>query len=255
VGVVALLGRRVPPALRLLLVTIAIVDDLGAVLVIAVGYTAAIDSGALAAAAGTVAAMVALNRRGVRALPPYLLLGVLLWLLVYRSGVHATVAGVLTSLAVPLRDRGGTANTGGASPLERLEHALAPWVALLVVPLFGFANAGVALAGIGIATAAAPLPLGIAAGLFLGKQAGVFAAVRIAVAAGVARRPAGAGWAQLWGMSLLCGIGFTMSLFIGGLAFADPARHDAVRVAVLAGSLLSALAGYAVLRLSGRTTA
>lgn len=254
VGVLALLGRRVPAALKLLLVTIAIVDDLGAVVIIALGYTAGIDPGALAAAAGVLAAMTLLNRRGTTALLPYLVLGVLLWLLIHRSGVHATIAGVLTALAIPLRPSPGRPDDA-ASPLHRLEHALHPWVAWGVVPLFGFANAGVSLAGVGPATLLAPLPLGLACGLFVGKQLGIFLSIRIAVAAGIAQRPAGANWWQLWGMSLLCGIGFTMSLFIGGLAFADPALVDAVKVGVLGGSLISALAGYAVLRVSGRVRA
>jgi NhaA family Na+:H+ antiporter len=243
VGVVALLGSRVPPSLRLLLVTIAIVDDLGAVLIIALGYTERIDLPALLAAAGPLAVMLHLNRRGVVRLSPYLLLGLLLWLLIHRSGVHATIAGILTALAIPLR-------TGAApAPLDRLEHRLQPWVAGLVVPVFGFANAGIALSAIGPASWLTPLPLGLATGLFVGKQAGIFLSIRLAVALGLARRPAGAGWTQIWGMALLCGIGFTMSLFIGGLAFADPVLVDLVKIGVFAGSLLSALAGYLVLRL------
>ena len=248
VGVMALLGRRVPASLKLLLVTIAVVDDLGAVVIIALGYSQGVDLGALAAAAGMLALMTACNRRGVTALPVYLLLGVLLWWLVHRSGVHATLAGVLTGLTIPLHASPGRPDDAG-SPLHRLEHALHPWVAWGVVPLFGFANAGLSLAGVGPAALLAPLPLGLAAGLFVGKQAGIFLSIRLAVAGGLVQRPAGADWRQIWGMSLLCGIGFTMSLFIGGLAFADPAQVDAVKLGVLAGSLLSACVGYAILRL------
>jgi len=243
VGVLGLLGSRVPPSLRLLLVTIAIVDDLGAVLIIAFVYTQSIDLAALAAGAGLLAVMTWINRRGVLAIWPYLALGALLWLCLHRGGVHATLAGVLTALAVPLR-------TGKTHPpLVRLEHALQPWVAVLIVPLFGFANAGVSLAGVTPAALLTPLPIGLAAGLFLGKQAGIFLSIRLAVATGLAARPAGARWSQIWGMALLCGIGFTMSLFIGGLAFVDPALIDAVRIGVLGGSLISALAGFIVLRL------
>ena len=162
------------------------------------------------------------------------------------SGVHATIAGVLAAMAIPVGE-------GPRSPLQRLEHGLHPWVAFGIVPLFGFANAGVSFAGLGLGTLFAPLPLGIATGLFFGKQIGIFGSVRLAVACGLADRPAGARWVQIYGVALLCGIGFTMSLFIGGLAFADPLLGDEVRIGVLGGSLLSALAGYALLRWAGRS--
>ena len=246
IGVLALLGRRAPASLKLFLTTVAIVDDMGAVAIIALFYATGLDLPALAAATGLLAAMVWLNRRGVTALSPYLALAAGLWVAVHLSGVHATIAGVLAALAIPLRA------DEAHSPLHRLEHALSPWVAYLVVPLFGFANAGVALGGAGALLA--PLPLAIAAGLFVGKQAGIFASVRIAVALGWGERPAGASWRQVYGVALLCGIGFTMSLFIGGLAFPGrPELVDQVKLGVLAGSILSALAGYTVLRLaSGR---
>lgn len=180
------------------------------------------------------------------ALWPYLLAGAALWLFVLQSGVHATIAGVMTAMLVPIRrDEAG-------SPLHRLEHALHPWSAFAIVPLFGFANAGVSLTGVGLETFAQPLVLGIALGLFLGKQTGILAAIWGADRLGIARRPAGVSWGQLYGMALIAGIGFTMSLFIGGLAFADPAQMDAVKIGVLAGSIASALAGAAVLVIAGR---
>lgn len=248
IGVLALLGKRVPASLRIFLATVAIADDLGAVTIIALAYTAKINGIALLFASKFLILMLILNRLGVKRLWPYLLLAVGLWGAVYASGVHATIAGVLTAFAIPLRAT-PAAPDAVDSPLHRLEHALSPWVAFGVVPLFGFVNAGVAL---GDVSPLAPLPLAIAAGLFLGKQVGIFTSLRIALHLGIAQRPAGASWAQVYGVALLCGIGFTMSLFIGGLAFADPAQLDAVKVGVLGGSLLSALVGYGVLRIAPR---
>lgn len=241
-AILLLAGSRVPPALRLFLTTVAVVDDIGAVLIIAFGYTAAVDLVMLGAAAAIFVVMVLLNRRGVDRLWPYLLLAALLWVAVYRSGVHATVAGVLAALTIPLQGH------SGARPLHDLEHKLHPWVAFGVVPLFGFANAGVSLAGLGLSALAAPLPLAIAAGLFLGKQAGLglgtFACLRFRLAP----RPEGASGLQLYGAAMLGGIGFTMSLFVGGLAFGEGPMLAEVKLGVLAGSLLSAIAGYALLR-------
>lgn len=242
IGVLALLGKRAPTSLKLFLTTVAIVDDLGSVLIIALFYTAKLDWIALALAAGVLIAMVTLNRSGVKRLLPYLLLAMLLWFFVYRSGIHATVAGVLAAMAIPLGDRAD-------SPLHRLEHGLHPWSAFLIVPLFGFANAGVSLAGVTPAVLLAPLPLGIALGLFLGKQIGIFGSIWIADRTGFAAKPGWSSWPQVYGVALLAGIGFTMSLFIGGLAFpGNPALADEVKIGVLAGSLLSAIAGYLVLR-------
>ena len=190
--------------------------------------------------------MVALNRLGVKVLWPYLVGFAALWYLVLLSGVHATIAGVVAAMTIP----------GGAdehSPLHRLEHVLSPWVAFAIVPLFGFANAGVSLKGMSLATLAQPLVLGIALALFLGKQAGIFASVRLAASMKLAQPPEGTSWAQLYGVALLCGVGFTMSLFIGGLAFpGNEAMIDQVKVGVLAGSIASALAGFAVLRWATR---
>ncbi len=251
IGVLALLGRRVPGSLRIFLTTVAIADDLGAVVIIALAYTAAISGPALLGAAMIMVAMFLLNRGGVMLLWPYLVLAVALWAAVLLSGVHPTVAGVLAATAIPLRPS-PAAPDAEDSPLHRLEHGLSPWVAFGIVPLFGFANAGIDLRAIGLDTLTAPLPLGIALGLLLGKQIGVFASIRIAIALKLGVRPSGASWSQVYGVALLCGIGFTMSLFIGGLAFVDPLHGNAVRIGVLGGSLLSALAGYAWLRFAAR---
>jgi NhaA family Na+:H+ antiporter len=230
------------------LVTVAIVDDMGAVAIIAIFYTSAIDLGALAAAAVILAAMFAMNRLGVRKLSPYIVALGLLWYATLLSGVHATIAGVLGAFAIPI-----IATPDGPdaahSPLHRFEHAIAPWVGLLIVPIFGFANAGVTLAGIGLSEMFAPLPLGIAAGLFLGKQLGVFGGVVIAVKTGFASKPRGATWLQIYAVSMLCGIGFTMSLFIGGLAFPnDLLLVENAKIGILTGSLLSATLACLILR-------
>jgi NhaA family Na+:H+ antiporter len=248
IGVLALLGKRAPASLKLFLTTVAIVDDMGAVAIIAVAYTAGLDGMALLAAGIILAVMIALNRLGVKALPVYLIGFALLWYATLLSGVHATVAGVLAAMTIPIRKTPG-ASDAADSPLHRLEHAIHPWSAYLIVPLFGFANAGVSLAGIGWAQLIAPLPVGIAAGLFIGKQVGIFAAIWLSVKLGLAVRPQGASWLQVYGVALLCGIGFTMSLFIGALAFPDrPMLIEEAKIGTLAGSLMSALVGFAVLR-------
>jgi NhaA family Na+:H+ antiporter len=249
IGVLALLGSRAPASLKLFLTTVAIVDDMGAVAIIALFYTAELNITALAVAGAIWLAMMALNRFRVNALSPYLILAALLWYATLLSGVHATIAGVMAAFAIPFR-RTLAAPDAEDSALHRLEHALLKPVAFFIVPVFGFANAGVSLAGTSLAAFAAPLPLGIAAGLFLGKQVGIFASVWVAVKLGVAVRPTNASWMQVYGVSLLCGIGFTMSLFIGGLAFVGPEQADAVKIGVLMGSILSAIMGYMVLRLA-----
>jgi NhaA family Na+:H+ antiporter len=248
IGVLAILGSRAPASLKLFLTTVAIVDDMGAVAIIAIFYTAELKITALVAAAVIWLAMMALNRLRVNALWPYLILAALLWYATLLSGVHATIAGVMAAFAIPFRRTVGAPDAED-SALHRLEHALAKPVAFLIVPLFGFANAGVSLEGVGLSSLAAPLPLGIALGLFVGKQLGIFGSVWAAVKLGIAVRPKDASWAQVYGVALLCGIGFTMSLFIGGLAFTDAAQGDAVKIGVLMGSLLSAVAGYLVLRM------
>ena len=251
IGVLALLGSRIPSGLKLLLTTVAIVDDMGAVAIIAIAYTETIQVLSLAGAGVALASLYVLNRRKVMALWPYLLAGAALWLFVLQSGVHATIAGVLTALLIPIRPSPG-APDDATSPLHRLEHALHPWVAFAIVPLFGFANAGVSLAGATLSTLAEPLVLGIALGLFLGKQVGIFGTIWGADRLGIARRPHGVSWPQVYGMALVAGIGFTMSLFIGGLAFADPALIERVKIGVLAGSIASALAGVLVLSCCGK---
>ena len=242
-GVLALLGRRAPASLKLFLTAIAIVDDIGAVLIIALAYTDGVNLVALIAAGLIAMLMFGMNRAGETRAAPFVALAIALWVAVMLSGVHATVAGVLAALTIPVVRSPGAPDSP-SSMLHRLEHAIQPWVAYLIVPLFGFANAGVSLAGLTLAGLVAPLPLGIAAALVVGKQVGIFGSVRLAVALGIAHRPRGASWLHIYGVSMLCGIGFTMSLFIGGLAFDDPAYASAVKIGVLTGSLLSALLGY-----------
>jgi NhaA family Na+:H+ antiporter len=250
IGVLALLGSRAPASLKLFLTTVAIADDLGAVAIIAIVYSSSIDALALGAAAGLLALMVVLNVAGVRSLKPYLLIALLVWYLMLRSGVHATVAGVLTATTIPLTRTPGAPDAAD-SPLHRLEHRLSGWVAFLIVPLFGFANAGVRVVDLELSDLLAPLPLGIALGLFLGKQLGIFGAILTCVKLGIASRPRGASWLQVYAVAILCGIGFTMSLFIGGLAFpARPQLIEEAKLGVLTGSLISALTGFAILRLA-----
>jgi len=248
IGILALLGSRAPAPLKIFLTAVAIVDDMGAVAIIALAYTTQLNGWALALAAGIVAGLVALNRRKVGAVWPYLAGFALLWVAVLLSGIHATVAGVVAAACIPLGHRPGQPDDAQA-PLHRIEHAISAPVLYGIVPLFAFANAGVSLAGLGWGALADPLVLGIVGGLFLGKQAGVMAAVWLAERFGWAHRPGGAGWGQVYGVALLAGVGFTMSLFIGGLAFpAAPQLMGEVKLGVLAGSLLSAVAGYLVLR-------
>lgn len=244
-GVLGLLGSRVPASLRLFLLTVAIVDDIGAVLVIAIFYTPTIKMVWLVASIVVVAAMVAMNRMKVSIFTPYILLALVLWYCVLNTGVHATIAGVVAALTIPMHKKDGN------SMLERLEHGLAPWSAYLVVPVFGFANAGVSLQGMGAEALLAPLPLAIAAGLVVGKQLGIFSTIWICEKIGFAARPANANWAEVWGISILCGIGFTMSLFIGGLAFpGKPLLIEEAKIGILTGSAISAIIGYIILRLT-----
>ena len=263
-GVLALLGKRVPVSLRLFLLSVAVVDDLGATAIIALAYSGPIAPQWLGAAGLVLGGLAALNLAGCRRGAPFLLLSLLLWGCVLRSGVSPTIAGVLAALAVPLR--GGRKKPGGprhqgAPLLLRMEAALVPWASYAIVPLFALANAGVRIGGGGAsggAAALAPLSLAIALALVLGKQGGIFGAVWLAQHLGVAERPQGASWLQLWGVSLLGGIGFTMSLLLATLAFPPGTLPDAsalvaqAKLGILAGSLTCALAGYAVLRWAGR---
>lgn len=248
-GVLSLLGKRVPISLKIFLSALAILDDLGAVLIIALFYTSDLSVGMLIASLCVTFMLIALNRCGVRKLLPYLILGALLWFLMLQSGIHATLAGVIIALCIPMGDR----NDERRSPLLYLEEKMHPWVAFAVVPIFGFANAGVSLAGITPANLIDPVPLGVALGLLLGKQLGVFGLAALAIRYGVAKLPEGCNWQQLYGVALLCGIGFTMSLFIGALAFPNaPHLVDEVKVGVLLGSILSAIFGVIVLLKAGR---
>lgn len=255
-GVISLLGDRVPSGLKVFLAALAIIDDLGAVAIIAVFYSGDLQLYALLAAAGLVAVLVAMNLSGVRRLRWYLPLGVGLWLAMYASGVHATLSGVLLALTIPLRPSRRMIPIAedaaqAESPLLRLEHALAGVVAFAIVPIFGLANAGVDLADIGPGMFLDPLTLGVAGGLLLGKPIGVTLAVALLVRFRLARLPAGSTWMQFVGVAMLCGIGFTMSLFVGLLAFAgDAILQEEVKLGILCGSLLAGLGGYAILRLS-----
>ncbi len=243
-GILSLLGPRVPVALKALLLAIAVIDDIGAIAIIALFYSGTLDTDMLIGAAVAFAALIAVNRMRIGSSIPYVLLTIVMWVFVLKSGVHATLAGVAAAMTVPLVAR------GGSEPLLRMEHALHPWVAFMIIPIFGFANAGVSLTGISPADLAAPLPLGIALGLLIGKQIGIFGFAFVAVKAGIAKLPEDVNWRQIHGLSLLAAIGFTMSLFIGNLAFADPAQVDAVKLGVLSGSLVSALAGFFLLKIS-----
>jgi Na+:H+ antiporter, NhaA family len=252
VGVLALLGPRVPASLKVFLLALAIIDDLGAIIIIALFYTQDLAPLALVLALLGGVTLWGLNRADVRSFAPYVLVAVFMWVCVLKSGVHATLAGVALALAIPLRSSDKSSSVVASSMLARLEHGLQPWVKFLIAPLFAFANAGVSLAGLSLSTALAPVPLGIAAGLFLGKQIGIFTSTWLAVRLGLAELPTGASWRQVYGTAALGGIGFTMSLFIGSLAFPDPSYAVAVRVGVLVGSLASGVLGYAVLRSASR---
>ncbi len=243
VGVLALLGSRVPPALKVFLLALAIIDDLGAILIIAFFYSSGLSVSALALAAAGIALLVLLNRSNVLRVWPYLLVGAIVWLCVLKSGVHATLAGVATALAVPLTG----VKKGQEGPLESLENRLSPWVSFIVLPIFAFANAGVSLTGLSAAQVVSPIPLGIALGLLIGKPLGIYTCARVAISSGIGAMPAGASQVQLFGTAILGGIGFTMSLFIGMLAFPGSLESAEVRVGVLAGSLTSAVVGYLVL--------
>jgi Na+:H+ antiporter, NhaA family len=246
-GILVLLGSRVPPSLKLFLTAVAIIDDLGAILIIAFFYTDALSLGALLAAGAGVLALLLLNRAKVMAIGPYVVVGLVIWLFVYKSGIHATLAGVITALAIPLSDG------HGGSPLKRAEHALHPWVDFVVLPMFAFANAGVSLQGVTPGTLLQSVPLGIAAGLVLGKAVGVFGASWLLIRFAGARLPTESGWQSFFGVCLLCGVGFTMSLFIGALAFEGQGVDYAtqVKLGVLCGSLLAAVLGSAVLLVRG----
>ena len=243
IGVLTLVGNRIPIGLKVFLLALAILDDLGAIVIIAIFFTADLSLVSLGLAGAAILGLAILNRCGVTRLAPYVLIGIFLWICVLQSGVHATLAGVALAFAIPLKVKGD-----GAAPLLRCEHALHPWVSFGIMPVFAFANAGVSLAGLGLGVLAEPVALGTMLGLFLGKQIGVMAMTMFGTKLGICRLPEGAGWVQMYGVALLTGIGFTMSLFIGTLAFSDPAYAAEVRLGVLSGSMLSAVLGFLILR-------
>lgn len=244
-GILSLLGSRVPNSLKTFLSATAIIDDIGAIIIIATFYTAELSLVSLFLASLCVLTLYALNRAKVYTFTPYALVGVAMWLCVLKSGVHATLTGIVIALFFPIRDH----SQENYSPLREIEQAIHPWVAFAILPLFAFANAGVSFKGVSLATLVEPIPLGIICGLFLGKQLGVFSVSWIVIKSGIAKLPLNVSWTQFYGVALLCGIGFTMSLFIGGLAFSGGSilYHVWLRVGVLVGSLLSALAGLGVL--------
>ncbi|MFJ2546993.1 Na+/H+ antiporter NhaA [Pseudomonas sp. NPDC087612] len=248
-GVLALLGKRVPVSLKLFLMTLAIIDDLGAIIVIALFYSGTLSSLSLGLAAACLLVLIAMNRMGVVKLGPYMVVGLILWVCVLKSGVHATLAGVTLALCIPLRTKNAE-----PSPLLSLEHALHPWVAYGILPLFAFANAGVSLAGVSLESFTHHVPMGIAVGLLVGKTLGVFGFAWVMIKAGMAALPAGANWGQVLGVAILCGIGFTMSLFVGSLAFVPGSSEYAGmdRMGILTGSILAALIGYGITALSSR---
>ncbi|MGP4753833.1 Na+/H+ antiporter NhaA [Agrobacterium pusense] len=254
-GVISLFGSRVPTSLKIFLAALAIIDDLGAVIVIALFYTADLNLIALIGAALVWGNLFIFNRMKVKVLWPYLTLGAVLWVLVFASGVHATLAGVMLALTIPLKLTPGTPEaTPAESPLHRLEHALHKPVAFIIVPIFGFANAGVSLSGLSVSVFSEPLTMGVAGGLVFGKLAGVLGVVTLLVKLRLAQLPAQASWGQVTGTALLCGIGFTMSLFIGLLAFDDPEVQNHVKVGILMGSLVAGVLGAIVLGASSRRT-
>ncbi|MCG2633804.1 MAG: Na+/H+ antiporter NhaA [Gammaproteobacteria bacterium] len=243
-GVLALLGSRIPQSLKLFLMTLAIVDDLGAIVIIAVFYTSDLALGSLLIGLGAVGVLFALNRRGVLGMPAYLLVGLILWIAVLKSGVHATLAGVVTAFFIPFRAEPGESHT----QLEKLEHDLHPSVAYGILPLFAFANAGISFEGLSLDALIHPIPLGIALGLFFGNQIGVFSFSWLAIKLGLAKMPDEISWLQLYGAGLLCGIGFTMSLFVSSLAFEKGGGAVDERLGIVLGSLVSGLFGYFMLR-------
>ena len=249
-GILALIGSRAPLALKIFLLAIAIIDDLGAIVIIAIFYTSELSINALSISMIGFAAAVALNRLGIQRTAPYLLVGIIMWVFVLKSGVHATLAGVLIAFTIPLK-----AKTEDEALLYKMEHGLHPWVAFLILPVFAFANAGVNFTGIGIDDFLQPLTLGIAVGLFLGKQIGIFLATWIGVKSGIARLPENVSWKHVYGVACLTGVGFTMSLFIGSLAFTTADAMNAVRLGVVLGSVLSGIIGYLLLKSAAHDSA
>jgi NhaA family Na+:H+ antiporter len=246
-GVLALLGSRAPVRLKILLMAIAVIDDLGAILIIALFYSGELMMTPLMFAVAALVGMVLLKLRGTGSAAPYILLGMILWVAVLKSGIHATLAGVATAMFIPMRTSKDKDIADGHSPCEDLIHALHPWVAFGILPLFAFANAGVPFTGMGLHSLGEPVTLGIILGLVVGKQIGIFGMLWLVIKTGISPMPKGVTWIHLYGVSILCGIGFTMSLFIGGLAFDDLHHQASIRLGVLGGSIISAIMGFLVL--------
>ncbi|HFC04455.1 MAG TPA: Na+/H+ antiporter NhaA, partial [Rhizobiales bacterium] len=245
-GILALLGSRVPGALKLFLLAVAIIDDIGAIVIIAIFYSGDLSVGMFGVAGAAIVMLGLLNWRGITSATPYMLVGAILWIAVLKSGIHATLAGIVLAMFIPM-----SGNKDGQEPLlVRLEHDLHATVAFIILPVFAFANAGINLSGLRLADLAAPVPMGIALGLIVGKQLGIFSVIWLAVKAGIAKLPEGVGWMQMYGLSVLCGIGFTMSLFISSLAFEQAGGEYAMneRLGIIFGSLVSAVVGYLILR-------
>lgn len=249
-GIVALLGSRVPLSLKVFLTALAIIDDLAAILIIAVFYSNELNLSYLLGALAALFVLIFFNIKGITNALCYIVVGIILWFLVLQSGIHATLAGVVLAMTIPLNNV--KANSKGETPLIRWEHALSNWVGFLIIPLFGLANAGVSFAGLELSMLTHPIVLGVAFGLFIGKQIGVFGMVFLGEKLGIFKRPTGATWLQVYGIALLCGIGFTMSLFISMLAFAAPELQDLSKIGVFLGSLISGVLGYLLLRFSGQ---
>lgn len=245
-GILSLLGSRVPNSLKVFLVSIAIFDDIGAILIIALFYTSDLSLTSLAIAGLCLPFLYLLNRRNVTRLTPYLFIGVIMWVAVLQSGIHATLAGVVLALFIPMFDRTDPEH----SPLEELEHDLHTTVAFGILPLFAFANSGISLEGAGFAELFHSVPLGIAAGLFIGKQVGIMFMCWLVFKLGFSTMPKGMDYKQIYGAALLCGVGFTMSLFIGGLAFAGDNTLFDERLGIIMGSIVSGVAGYLMLKVS-----
>ncbi len=243
-GVLALVGKGLPKELKILLLSLAIIDDVAAIVIIAIFYTADLSFTSLGLASLGMAAAIIMNALGVKKISPYIIIGVFMWVCVLKSGVHATLAGVLLAFCIPMT------NKKGECPVEELEHGLHPWVFFAIMPLFAFANAGVQLGGFGIETISAAIPMGIILGLFVGKQFGVFGFIWAGVKLGLCEKPKATSWLHIYGVSILTGIGFTMSLFIGTLAYDDPAIMAQIRISVLIASFMSAVLGYSLLRLT-----